>query len=97
MKDKKFKFLFLIVDKDTTFTDQNVTAWKFVNIGETDCLINNQFLLQSPQSANPQCVFEESLFMNEKTANGYKLVFKNRASFIQRVQVIQKIEVPDND
>ena len=98
---KKYKFIFQIITDDITITDQNVTKYEFRNIGTNDCTINNQFLLQKPNAvagANPQFRYEEDIRTGEKTAQGYKLVFKtNVGVVINAVQMIQKVEVPNKD
>ena len=93
MEYLKFKFQFRIVDRDTIFTDQNVYSWRFVNIGETNAVINNNFLLQAQQIVNSQNVFDENLPAGQQTAQGYKIKFQDKAGFKNAVQVIQKILV----
>lgn len=92
-----FKFQFLIIDTDHTFTDQNVYAWKFVNIGETNAILNNNFLLQAQQVVNSQNVWDEQLASGQKTSQGYKIKFQNKAGFKNSVQVIQKILVTNKN
>lgn len=94
---ESFKFQFLIIDTDQTLTDQNVYAWKFVNIGETNAILNNNFLLQAQQVVNSQNVWDEQLASGQKTSQGYKIKFQNKAGFKNSVQVIQKILVTNKN
>jgi hypothetical protein len=96
MKIQKFKFNFLLIDQDVRLVDQNVTEWRFINIGEQDAVINNNFLLEAPklnQFAN--CVYDENMKTNQKTAQSYSVVFKKDPQTLAKIQVIQKIEVFD--
>lgn len=88
---QKFIFEFKIIDKDTTINDQNVHSFRFVNIGETNALINGQFVLQAPQSANPNYIFDEDLKSGEKTGQGYKIKFQKVSGKADRIQVVMKI------
>lgn len=93
MAAKKFKYEFLVIDRDKKFNDQNVHSWRFVNIGETNAIINNSFQLQAPQTVNANYIFDEGIVAGEKTAQGYSIVFKNVATKKNAVQVIMKVEV----
>lgn len=94
---KKFKYVFRLIDTDTTISDQNVTSFKFINIGKADVLINNQLLLRAVDLTTVQPnFFEENIFTNEKTAQQYKIVFiRGEVEGQGLIQVIQKIEVQD--
>jgi hypothetical protein len=70
---KKFTFRFITITEDTIFTDQNVWAWKFLNIGKADAKINNGYPLN--KAGEISAIFEEPLNTNEKTAQGYKIIF----------------------
>ena len=87
----KFIFEFKIIDKDITINDQNVHSFRFVNIGETNAVINGQFILQAPQSANPNFIFDEDLKSGEKTGQGYKIKFANVSGKQNRIQIVMKI------
>lgn len=93
---RKFKFKFLIITEDTTLIDQNVTSWTFTNIGKTPAIINNGFFL-APQTnfAYPNAIYSENLGTNEKTAQGYKIVFYSGNPEDRKIQVVMKIEVRD--
>ena len=93
MAVKKFKYEFLVIDRDKKFNDQNVHSFRFVNIGETNAIINNGFQLQAPQTSNANYIFDEGIVAGEKTAQGYSVVFKSKAGFKNAVQVIMKVEV----
>ena len=92
-KEQKYKFEFKLIDKDTVISDQNVSSFRFINYGNTDVVINNQLLLQRVQAGLPPFSFDENLSFGEKTAQQYKIVFKNVQGFVNLVQVIQKIAV----
>lgn len=97
-KDRKYKFNFLLIDQDIRIVDQNVIEYRFVNIGEVDATINNNFLLQgSNPNTNIQRVFDEAMKTDQKTAQSYSIVFDQNAqeNAIKKIQVIQKIEVLD--
>ena len=96
--DRKFKFNFLLIDNDVRLVDQNVIEYRFVNIGEVDAVLNNNFLLQANNPAtNLQKTFDENMKTDQKTAQSYSIVFdKNAAQTAKKkIQVIQKIEVFD--
>ena len=95
-KDRKYKFNFLLIDQDVRLVDQNVIEWRFINIGEVDAVINNNFLLEAPKlSLFANTIYDENLKTNQKTAQSYSIVFKKNTQRIPKIQVIQKIEVFD--
>lgn len=94
--DRKYKFNFLLIDQDVRLVDQNVIEWRFINIGEQDAVLNNNFLLEAPKvNQFVNCVYDENMKTNQKTAQSYNVVFKKLADKINKIQVIQKIEVQD--
>lgn len=93
MEYLSFKYQFLIIDTDTNFTDQNIYSWRFVNIGSSSAVINNNYLLQAQQVVNTNNVFDENLPAGQKTAQGYKIKFNTKVGEVNRVQVIMKILV----
>lgn len=98
VKDRKYKFNFLLIDQDVRLVDQNVIEWRFINIGEVDAMINNNFLLQgSNPISNIQRVFDENMKTDQKTAQSYNIVFDQNAieNAKRKIQVVQKIEVFD--
>jgi hypothetical protein len=93
---RKFKFKVLIITEDVTLIDQNVWSWTFINIGPTPALINNNYFLAAQTNfAYPNAVYHENLGSNEKTAQGYKIVFYAGAPEDRRIQCIMKVEVKD--
>ena len=98
VKDRKYKFNFLLIDQDVRLVDQNVIEWRFINIGEVDAMINNNFLLQgSNPISNIQRVFDENMKTDQKTAQSYNIVFDQNAieNAKRKIQIVQKIEVFD--
>jgi hypothetical protein len=93
--EKKFKFNFRLITSDTTISDQNVTSFKFINLGEQNVLINNQLLLQGIQVGVSPQFFDEGLSFGEKTAQQYKVVFAKTINKTNLLQLIEKIEVRD--
>jgi hypothetical protein len=95
-KERKYKFNFLLIDQDIRLVDQNVIEWRFINIGGVDALINNNFLLEAPKlNTFANCIFDENLKTNQKTAQSYSIVFVKNQQLRPKIQVIQKIEVFD--
>lgn len=92
---RKYKFNFRLITNDTTVSDQNVTSFKFINLGEQNVTINNQLLLQGIQANTPPQYFDEGLSTGEKTAQEYKIVFSRTANKTNLLQLIERIEVQD--
>jgi len=93
--EKKFKFNFRLITSDTTISDQNVTSFRFINLGEQNVLINNQLLLQGIQTGVSPQFFDEGFNTGEKTAQQYKIVFAKALNKTNLIQLIEKIEVRD--
>jgi hypothetical protein len=92
-KIRKYKFEFQIITTDTYLVDQNVTSYKFINKGDNTATLNNQMVLQL-KSGFFYDSYEEMIYTNEKTAQGYKIVFgKQNGIKDNLLQVIKKIEV----
>ena len=93
--EQKFKFNFLIVDRDITLTDQNVHSYRFVNIGGWPVLINNQLYLGESQGTALHNFFDENMQAGEKTAQGYQIRFIQPAQPTSgpQLQIIMKMPV----
>lgn len=92
---QKFKFNFLLIDKDTTLVDQNVHSYRFVNIGGWPVMINNQLYLGESQGTALHNFFDENMQSGEKTAQGYTIRFIKPANPTgdPQLQVIMKMPV----
>jgi hypothetical protein len=99
MKDRKFKFKFLIISDNITFVDQQVHQFSFINIGSAFATINNSFTLLSPKAIGyvpNNTTYTESFASGEKTAQEYKIIFDPTSRPDERlIQVIMKIEILD--
>lgn len=99
MKDRKFKFKFLLITDNITFVDQQVHQFSFINIGASFATINNSFLLNSPKVIGyvpNNSTYTESFTSGEKTAQEYKIIFDPNSLPDERlIQVIMKIEILD--
>lgn len=94
-KIRKYKFEFIIITNDTYIVDQNATSYEFINKGDNNVTINNQLvlLLKNPPFFDS---YKEMIYTNEKTAQGYNIVFEKRNPVSANIlQVIKKIEVFD--
>lgn len=94
-KIRKYKFEFIIITNDTYIVDQNATSYEFINKGDNNVTINNQLvlLLKNPPFFDS---YKEMIYTNEKTAQGYNIVFEKRNPISANIlQVIKKIEVFD--
>lgn len=95
-KDRKYKFEFLLIDRDTKIEDQNVTQFTFINLGQTDVYINNQLYLEFRKTNNQTySEFKEDIHTGQKTAQSYFIRFVGNDDKKKALQVIQKIEVFD--
>jgi len=94
-KIRKYKFEFQIITTDTYIVDQNATSYKFINKGDNTVTLNNQMVLQL-KSGFFYDSYEEMIYTNEKTAQGYNIVFGHQNTIDKNeLQVIKKIEVFD--
>ena len=94
-KIRKFKFEFLIIKTDTYLVDQNATSYKFINKGDNNVTINNQLVLDL-KTGDVGDSYTEMIYTNEKTAQGYNIVFGKQNTIDKNfLQVIKKIEVFD--
>lgn len=95
-KDRKYKFEFLLIDRDTKIEDQNVIQFTFINLGQTDVYINNQLYLEFRKPNNQTySEFKEDIHTGQKTAQSYFIRFVKNDDKKNALQVIQKIEVFD--
>ena len=97
-KIRKYKFEFIIITNDTYIVDQNATSYEFINKGNNKVTINNQLVLLKYELPNPPFFdsYKEMIYTNEKTAQGYNIVFdKLNPVSVNLLQVIKKIEVFD--
>lgn len=95
-KDRKFKFEFLLIDRDTKIEDQNVIQFTFINIGQTDVFINSQLYLEFRKLNNQTySEFKEDIHTGQKTAQSYFIRFESKPNKQNALQIIQKIEVFD--
>ena len=92
-KIRKYKFEFQIITTDTYLVDQNVTSYKFINKGDNTATLNNQMELKL-KAGYFYDSYEEMIYTNEKTAQGYKIVFGTQNTIDKNeLHVIKKIEV----
>ena len=94
-KVRKFKFTCLNITSDCYLVDQNVWSYEFINKGENDVTLNNQLKILKKNVPFLDS-YKESIYTNEKTAQGYNIVFDTLNSPKENLlQVIMKIEVPN--
>lgn len=88
---QKFNFLFETITKNKQVMDQNTFAFKIINLGGTNCTINNSYPLI--MAAPIFGVYEEKINTEEKTIAQYSIVFQNETDPANKVLIISKVWV----